>query len=176
MVKSIRGLVALGFVFGLCLALLPATTGQASGPTWHSLAPMNQAAYGESAGTLDNGEVIAAGGVAWPHGGNPQWLNAAEIYDPNSNSWSPTTPMPQPTAIAGSAVGTDGKFYVFGGESKEDLYLSTLQIFDPSTQTWTVGPPMPIAVRYVSGAALLNGDIVAIGGGAFNGGIFIGDV
>jgi N-acetylneuraminic acid mutarotase len=121
---------------------------------------MIQPSYGEAAGTLSSGNIIVAGGLAW-NDGSAEWLNSAEIYDPGSNTWTATTDMPSPTALAGSAV-SNGLFYVFGGGA--GFPGNALAIFDPSNDSWTVGPSMPLSVEYVAGATLPNGDIMAIGG------------
>ena len=167
-VRWVRASLATAISAALLVVAMPTGAVQAA-PTdsWQSLSPMGQARYGEVAGTLSGGDIIAAGGVAWPAGGNPQTLGSAEIYDPDSNQWSPTTNMPDPTASAGSAVGTDGLFYVFGGYGPDATTLTpsaTLQIYNPSNQSWTVGPPMPVARGYVAGAALPDGLVMAIGG------------
>ena len=142
-------------------ALLPGGIAQAGSPGWKSLAPMIQTCYGEVAGTLSNGQIIVAGGVSWSSG-SPQWLTEAELYNPTSNTWSPTRSMSDPTSSAGSAVATNGLFYVFGGG--DGSASSSLQIYNPSHQSWSVGPSMPVSVEYVAGAALSDGDIMAIGG------------
>lgn len=152
------------------LVLLPAALAEAApnGPaTWQSLAPIPQATFGEAAGTLSSGNIIVAGGVAW-NGSSVEWLDSAEIYDPGSNTWTPTTDMPSPTALAGSAV-SNGLFYVFGGGQGSET--NALQIYNPSNASWTVGPSMPLSVQYVAGATLPNGDVMAIGGETSSGDI-----
>ena len=107
-------------------ALLPGGIAQAGSPGWKSLAPMIQTRYGEVAGTLSNGQIIVAGGVSWSSG-SPQWLTEAELYNPTSNTWSPTRSMSDPTSSAGSAVATNGLFYVSGGGDGSVFFAADLQ-------------------------------------------------
>jgi N-acetylneuraminic acid mutarotase len=146
-------LASLGFPLG--------GAAQANTPGWQSLAPMLNPRYGAVAGTLDNGQIIVAGGELWEVGEH-RTLAETELYTPSSNTWTTTSSMLTPTVAAGSAVGADGRFYVFGGFAGKPS--SSLEIYDPSSHSWSIGTSLPSPIEYDAGAALPNGDIVAIGG------------
>jgi hypothetical protein len=96
----------------------------------------------------------------------------AYAYDPNANSWSPLTSMPQGTIYAAAApVGSTGKIVVMGGgycggES------SVVQVYGVPSNSWSQWPNMkkprsgPAAINYgtkvfcLHGSAL-NGDYLA---------------
>jgi N-acetylneuraminic acid mutarotase len=69
----------------------------------------------------------------------------------------------------GGALGSDGKFYIAGGQSADatPIISNQFQRFDPATNTWSSLAPMPVAISQgVVGAA--NGKIFVAGG--FTGG------
>jgi N-acetylneuraminic acid mutarotase len=88
---------------------------------------MSNPRFGPAAETL-SGLIYAFGGA-----GLPSFLSVAEVYDPASNAWFQTAPMP--TARYGLVDGAaNGTIYVFGGYN--GAYLSTNEYFDPSKLTY----------------------------------------
>jgi hypothetical protein len=84
---------------------------------------------------LADGQVFVAGGE-YSGGNTAVDLNAAEVYDPLTNSWS-DLPVPAGwTAIgdAPSCVLPDGKLLLGSINSTQTA------IFNPTTRTWTPGP------------------------------------
>src|SRR5262249_51544219 len=47
--------------------------------SWHLAAPLSKSREGHTATLLANGRVLVAGG----------WVSAAELYDPDTDTWSP---------------------------------------------------------------------------------------
>jgi len=113
--------------------------------------------------------IYVAGGFNRPGLGN--LLDFAisrdvEIYDPETNSWSTTTPLPEGRHHAGM-VAHDGFLYVIGGFAKSGFSVwhavDTVYQFNPEAQTWRERAAMPTA-RGALGVTVYQGKIYAIGG------------
>ena len=89
-----------------------------------------------------------------------------EVYDPEADSWTTTTSLPEGRHHAGIAT-LNGVLYVVGGFSKSMFSVwkavSTVYRYDPSTREWTTLAPMPTA-RGGLGVTTYKGELYAIGG------------
>lgn len=101
-------------------------------------------------------------------GGGPSFksLNTVEVYNPQSDKWTPRSEMP--SLRSGAMAMTVGeRIYVMGGGFKKPdgkfRFLPTVEIYNPKTDTWEPGPDMLRPHDYPA-AALLNGHIYIIGG------------
>jgi len=104
---------------------------------WESRANMNTQRWALHVGVIDN-KLYAVGG----HDGSAV-TDSSEVYDPGSNSWTGTAPMPTP--VFGGASGVIGKkLYIVGGWNGNSAPLQTLQIYDPANNSWTIGPNLPV--------------------------------
>ncbi len=109
-------------------------------PRWSPVAPMLEARVRPVAVRLSDGRVLIAGGFGDdcpPFEGRKetyscQSLASAEIYDPASNEWSPTAPMPQARGGAAGALLSDGTVLVVGGDDAQDGIR-----YEPASGTWT---------------------------------------
>ena len=94
--------------------------------------------------------------------GNTGNNNEAQIYDPQTNTWSYGSSMPQPMAYEAGAATTGvyaaKKIYLIGGSGG-----GLTQIFDPETETWSTGAEMPTPRRFLS-VAVVDDLLYAIGG------------
>ena len=129
--------------------------------------PMNTARSYPAVVSTSDGQhmnVIVIGGY-----GGDGWIDAVELYNTGSSTWSQITSLPQPLTHP-SAPLCDNQLYVIGGDG--DGYSCSLQPLLSSDQpissqsitrslTWTPLPRLP--VRY-STAATLCGQLVIIGG------------
>ena len=90
-----------------------------------------------------------------------------EMYDVQSDKWSPIASMIQARARTGAVV-CSKRIYVTGGE---DLgvadYFSSVELYDPFKETWTLAGTMN-SLRSSHGISVLNGSVYVAGG--FNGG------
>src|SRR5712671_5085890 len=78
--------------------------------TVSSTAAMNVARSHHFAVVLSDGRVLAGGGTTTGGG----TTNAAEIYDPNADSWTQTNPMAEARANATAALLQDGRVLIAG--------------------------------------------------------------
>lgn len=93
--------------------------------------------------------------------GEGQTFGSLFLY--NGHSWRWGAGLPQVTAGATAALGTDGQIYVIGGQTSSG-YLATTQIYNPSIQEWTMGPPTPSPRSLCGGVADRFGHVYVIGG------------
>jgi Kelch motif len=121
---------------------------------------------------LHDGRILVAGGFnAWeiPPDGSPRTdLSSAQVFDPNSSTWTSVQLMHQPRqAPADGAVGCDGRGYVAGGLSgpANDIATETVEQFDPVTGVWTYAPSLPW-LHAAGGMALAPGGRLYLVGGS----------
>ncbi len=128
-------------VMGRCL---PAATVYRWSPgevNWLQVAPMHEARVRPVAVLLPDGRVLVAGGFGdhecpESEASNERYackpLASAEVYDPATNEWTPTTPMPQARGGAVGALLSDGSVLVVGGDEADDAIR-----YDPASESWT---------------------------------------
>lgn len=131
-----------------------------SAPGWAHRADLLEANSEMSVTSLD-GKIYVLGGY-------PQSrisVRTVQVYDPISNSWRLTTPLP--VALNHTmAVSVNGKIYLIGGQTTAGgagPFVNSVYEFDPGTQTWTTRAPMPTE-RGGGGATVYNGRIYVAGG------------
>lgn len=94
-------------------------------------------------GTELNGKLYAIGGQ---HLGAQNTTNQTEVdvYDPATNSWSQTTPLPVPTGhVTANVFVRNGHIVVTAGRGQNGVMLANVLDYNPSTATWTELPPLP---------------------------------
>ncbi len=175
------------------VSLGPLPTAAAPKPTsnvWKSVASMTTPRFGAAAATGLDGRIYVFGGSY-----QSKILDSAEVYDPNTNSWTSIAPMPHPPApgdknvpdpiyqsgartLAAAATASDGRIYVFGGyvsgcnqnQLKDCHTLDRVQAYNPKDNNWANMSPMGIARWGLGGAASKDKNtLYAIGGG----GVFV---
>ncbi|MCA9928794.1 MAG: pre-peptidase C-terminal domain-containing protein [Anaerolineales bacterium] len=98
--------------------------------TWLDNAPdLNTARYGHMAAYV-GGKICVIGGI-----------ESSGIITPNGECWNPNggiswkqniEPLNESRYAAGSAVGPDGKWYIYGGGGYDYQALSTVEVYDPA--------------------------------------------
>ncbi len=124
---------------------------------------LNIARFAQTAALLPNGKVLVAGGEYILSPGFAGVLSSAELFDPLSDTFSPTGDLTTARCCAGSTetqVLGNGKALVLGGFGAEagDLY-------DPATGTFSATGNLNIR-RGVPSASLLPDGRVLVAGGA----------
>ena len=109
------------------------------------------------------GQVLAVGG----YDDNQGIENAAntEVYDPASQTWTSTTPMPYAADTLAAVLLPNGKVLVCGGYDGNESVTNAV-LYNPATQTWTNTGPMNEA-RSGHAATLLNNGKVLVEGGTY---------
>jgi hypothetical protein len=127
--------------------------------------------------------VVSTGGKEYilVAGGQPQSTlssivfpsKTTEIYDPALDAWKLAGAMSLTRTHGGSAVLSDGRVLVAGGDTQSTTcctYLTattSTDIFDPSTSTWSAGPALKSAREYPMVVALAGGSgpLAVVAGG-----------
>jgi N-acetylneuraminic acid mutarotase len=123
-------------------------TGAVFDPATNTWTPMSTVgaptARGSHTAVWTGSKMIVWGGFTGP---TATATNTGGIYDPVTNTWTPTTTIGAPSEREGhTAVWTGSKMIVWGGFGVQG-YASTGGIYDPGTDTWAptsiVGAPTP---------------------------------
>ena len=152
--------------FGFCaVALSWALIG--GGQAWASLVEKRAFAV---AATLPNGEVLIAGGLGGP-GVEPKRLSSAELFDPETGTFSQLTgPEQSLTEARDGAVAVrlpSWQILIAGGDGSSGI-LSSAELFDPATDTFTkltgAGQSLTEAREFPVAATLPSGQVLIAGG------------
>jgi hypothetical protein len=94
-------------------------------------------------GTQLNGKLYAIGGQ---HLEQQNTTNQTEVdvYDPGTNTWTQTTPLPMPTGhITANVFVSNGRIVVVAGRGQGGTPLANVLEYDPSTGAWAQLPALP---------------------------------
>jgi N-acetylneuraminic acid mutarotase len=139
-----------GLVVSLWLAV--ATSGQAGGDTWQTLAPM-PAARQELATAVLNGKIYVIAG--YDENGNS--TDSVFVYNPATNTWASAHPLPGLNNHNNAAVAA-GKLYSFGGRS------STTYLYDPTNDSWAPVATLNLGRGDTAAVGVINDRIYVAGG------------
>lgn len=139
---------------------------------WSSAGTLRTPRFGHTATLLASGKVLVVGGdLTGPSSEFPAGLDSlssAELYDPQTNSWSLAASMPTPRAFHTAALLADGRVLVAGGiastTADQGHVLASAELYDPSANNWIAAAPMPSA-RWSQSATLLSDHRVLVIGG-----------
>jgi hypothetical protein len=128
--------------------------------TWTATGSMTTARGGHTATLLTSGRVLVAGGdtltAATPQG-NVTVTASAELYDPDTGTWTATGSM---TTMRENHTATKlllGRVLVVGGDTSAELY-------DPLTGTWTATGSMTTARGRCTAILLPDNRVLVLGG------------
>jgi N-acetylneuraminic acid mutarotase len=113
---------------------------------------------GEASGTILGNKIYFIGG----YDAAEKVTNEVRVYDPITDHWSISAPLPIALDHPGSAA-YNGKIYVVGGFLQANKPIDTLFIYDPDTNKWDKGKPLP-EPRGALAVEFINGTLYAIGG------------
>ncbi|MGW3285413.1 Kelch repeat-containing protein [Streptomyces sp. NPDC001002] len=140
----------------------------AAAGTWSAAGPLATARRMHSLTALLDGRALAVGGVTGGQSFPGPGLASAELFDPESGTWSPAGPMTYPRTGHSATLLLDGRVLVTGGQhvrsARSELTLTTAELFDPETGTWTTTGAMNDARWHHQAVLLGDGRVLAIGG------------
>jgi Kelch motif/Galactose oxidase, central domain len=147
----------------------PAVTGPAG--AWVATGSMGTPRFGHTAVRLLDGRVLVAGGSGGPTGGNdPEFvLTAAELYDPDSGTWSATGSMLKPHGCCGFPATQlrDGKVLVSDVDDPTvNDGIPGAEVYDPATGTWSSTGKLAITEEWTAASTvtlLANGKVLVAG-------------
>ena len=136
--------------------------------SWSNTGNLVTARAEHTAALLPNGKVLVAGGFV--DYGSGQVTNGAELYDPDTGTWSSTGNLNQRRALHTATLLTTGKVLVAGGFFVDGLPNITdrSELYDPGTGTWSNTGNLNSGRRFHTATLLLNGKVLAAGGNGFN--------
>lgn len=116
---------------------------QTSSNSWSARTPLNSARYGHTAAAVGD-RICVAGGLSQSEAGVIGFANPiAECANrANPSVWTPTGSMNVPRYFAHSAVGPDGRWYVYGGLDGTGNAVPEVEFYDPASNTWQLLPFM----------------------------------
>jgi N-acetylneuraminic acid mutarotase len=136
--------------------------------TWSATGPLGTPRRMHTLTVLADGRVLAAGGNTGGTSYPPAGLTSAELYDPETGTWSPTGAMANPRGGHSATLLPDGRVLVAGGEHirspSTTVSLAGAELFDPLTGTWTTTEPMNDPRWHHQAVVLLDGRVLVIGG------------
>jgi N-acetylneuraminic acid mutarotase len=111
---------------------------------------------------LNDGRVLVAGGQFFGVG-------TAELYDPNSGTWSTTGSMTAGRIGHTATLLPDGTVLAVGGYTNDTsgnfaTQLASAELYDPASGTWTPAGSMLEAHIDHTATLLLNGTVLVAGG------------
>lgn len=123
-------------------------------------ATMKDSRVYHTATPLMTGDVLITGGLSQDAG----ILSNAELYDPNTNSFSSTKEMTTARDSHTATMLINGKVLIAGGITSDGSALSSTELYDPTTKTFTEAGPMQTARYYHTATLLKNGKVLIAGG------------
>ncbi len=129
--------------------------------TWTTTGSMTTNRWRHQATLLFNGKVLVAGGVAGALIGGAR-LSSAEIYDPESGTWTPTGDMTTNRAGFTATLLLNGQVLAAGGRSPQ--MLSTAELYDPAAGTWRATGALNGPRAFHRATLLPDGQVLVAGG------------
>jgi hypothetical protein len=109
--------------------------------SWRLVGSMHVARGGMALLALPQGKALAAGGCAFANQGIIAGgaLTSSEVFDPATNAWTVTTPLPEPRCDATGLLMRDGRALLTGGSVSSFLGGSVTNAFlyDEQKHAWT---------------------------------------
>jgi len=122
---------------------------------WTATASMAEPRQGHVATLLSDGRVLVAGGQQWDfQDGGTFDLASAELYDPITESWTPTSEMPHERDVSTATVLLDGRVLVVG---------ALAQVYDPASAAWTATGSMDHPHGTHTATLLPDGSVLVAG-------------
>lgn len=146
-------------VVALILSSVPGSIATASGSAWvYTANDLAVPRYSFRATTLLDGRVLIEGGFA-----PGVYETEAELFDPQTNTWTPTGRMSVGRGEHSATRLLDGRVLVAGGYPGAG---NSAEIYDPATGTWSpTGSPGFLDLH--SAVLLADGRVLAVGGYGF---------
>jgi len=136
--------------------------------TWTATGSMSGPRVGHTATLLLDGRVLVAGGQGQTLPLPPIIpTTSAEVYDPATETWTPTGSMQVPRYDHVAVLLQDGKVLIAGGDvDGASTTTSAAEIYDPATGIFTLTGSMNTARSGPKAVLLLDGRVLVAGGGS----------
>jgi len=134
---------------------------------WVVTGNMTKSREDHTATLLRNGLVLVAGGLTYHE--DDRYQSSAELYNPATGKWRPTSPMKHSHAHHTATLLPDGKVLVTGGGflvGDMPLATSIAELYDPRTETWSLTGSMNVRRMNHTATLLPDGKVLVTGGDA----------
>ncbi|WP_369174524.1 Kelch repeat-containing protein [Streptomyces sp. R28] len=156
------GAVVRGTGTGECLLFDPKSR------SWQPTAGMAQPRLLHSLTKLEDGKVLAVGGMPQTDSLPFTYLATAELYDPARKTWTSAGKLAIPRALHTATLLPGGKVLVAGGTGDQTpgvrRNLRSAEVYDPGSRTWTEVEPMTDARSDHRAVRLTDGRVLLVGG------------
>jgi len=130
------------------------------GPTANS---MSGARNSHTSTLLQISKVLVAGGAGGP------FLSSADLYDPNTNSFTPTGSMTTARDFHTATLLPNGTVLVAGGQNGSNPFLASAELFDPGKSGWSPTGSMSITrishtANLVAASGPFSGKVIVAAG------------
>ncbi|MGW0875344.1 Kelch repeat-containing protein [Streptomyces sp. NPDC002740] len=140
--------------------------------TWTSAGKLATPRALHTATPLPGGKVLVAGGIGDRTPGVRRNLRSAELYDPDSRTWTEVEPMTDARSDHRAVRLTDGRALIIGGNAGVDVHLHVAQsfceLYDPVTGTWAPTGSLRLPRIGHQGTLLADGTVLVTGGWALS--------
>jgi hypothetical protein len=134
--------------------------------TWSAAAPLPIAPFNHSATLLADGRVLVAGG-ADPSYSPAVSFQAAFVYAPNNDTWTPVGALGTAREEHGAVLLPSGKVLFIGGRvSFPGARLASTELFEPATGLFSPGPNLSEGRSRAGTTWLPDGRLLIVGGSA----------
>jgi N-acetylneuraminic acid mutarotase len=121
---------------------------------------MAKARYTHTAILLSDGRVLVGGGI----GSNGFPTNSAELYDPDTGTWSATGSMITPCYGHTATLLTNGNVLIAGGLIQSNVILNSAELYNPASGNWTATGLLKAHRANHTATLLSNGQVLIAGG------------
>lgn len=105
--------------------------------SWSLVGSMHVARGPMALVALPNGMALAAGGCVFANGALSNAFGSAEIFDPSTEAWAVTTPLPEPRCGGSGVRLPDGRALVTGGSNVQAGSVTDAVVYDQQSRGWT---------------------------------------
>jgi WD40 repeat protein len=132
---------------------------------WTSAGSLAEGRYSHSATLLPDGTVLVAGGADHTSTGSTIVLASAEIFHPDTGTWSVTSSLAQARGNHTGTLLADGQVLVVGGFGANFVSLGTAELYQPATGNWTTSSAhLRFPRQGQSAVPLLDGTVLIAAG------------
>jgi hypothetical protein len=131
--------------------------------------PLGEGRQIQTATLLADGRVLLAGGYGGPGGGYDTALDSAALYDPSTNTFSPTGPLNRARGLHTATLLSDGRVLIAGGGPASwtpsvGAYLDSVELYDPATGLFSDAGSMTMPREDHTATRLSDGRVLFVGG------------
>jgi N-acetylneuraminic acid mutarotase len=134
-------------------------------PAGHMAAPR----IDHTSSLLQDGRVLVVGGWNKQNAstGQPEPLATAEVYDPETNSWTSIAPMREPRAGQTATLLPSGRVLVLGGgiSNRQCVGSENAEEYEPRTDEWVEVSSLQKVCGRLTATLLLDSDVLVLHSG-----------